>query len=116
LLFVVATACGGSTACPGFCDGYPGPQPATLSFQCSLAVPPTVCQVDVTFADGNRSTTEITFVASLVVGDSCCRSGTAITPTVLQTDVETPNDACGPQPGPDASLIGGDGAVRGGND
>jgi hypothetical protein len=84
-----------------------------------VSVEPTAagsCQVEVTFADGNRSTTDITFVASLVAGDSCCRSGTAITPTVLQTEVETPDDACGSQPGPDASLIGGDGAVRGGDD
>lgn len=148
LLFVVASACGGSTTCPGFCDAYPGPQPAMLSFQCSLDVAPTVvaigpctaqvvnggvqdpgyagisvepaaagsCQVTVTLADGYRSTTNVTFVASYVAGDSCCRSGTAITPTVPAFEIDNPEDACAQSlAGPDASLIGGDGGVRGGD-
>ncbi len=148
LLLVVASACGGSTACPGFCEGYPGPEPATLSFQCSLDVAPTVvstgpctaqvlnggvqnrgsagisveptapgsCQVDVTLADGYRSTTNVTFVASYFAGDSCCRSGTAIAPTVSGFVIDNPADACAQsQAGADASLIGGDGSVRGGD-
>ncbi len=144
LMLVVSTACGGSAACPGFCDP-PGPQPATVAFQCALDVAPTVestgpctaqvsagggragfwgvsveptgagaCQVSITLADGYRSTSEVTFVASYVEGDSCCPSGTAISPTVSQIAIDNPDDVCAvPIGGPDASLIGGDGAVRG---
>ena len=144
LLLLGDSACGGSTSCPGFCDGYPGPQAATLVFQCSQFVAPTVeatgpctaqaasnpgpnyhgywgidvqptaagtCTVDVTLADGYRSTTIITFVASYVAGDSCCASGTAFTPTVSQTEIDNPGSGCpGSLAGPDASLW--DGAVQ----
>lgn len=139
LLLVVSTACGGPNACPGFCDPpgpqpatlafrcslgaapiveSTGPCTAQVNDRSNgagywgVSVEPTgagACQVSITLADGHRSTSQVTFVASLVVGDSCCRSGTAISPTVSQIAIDNPDDACAASvAGSDASLIGGD--------
>jgi hypothetical protein len=144
LLVVSTACGGSQVACPGLCDSpgpaaatlafqcsldvapiveSSGPCTAQVNARgqgggyWSVSVEPTsagACQVSITLADGYRSTSEVTFVASYVEGDSCCRSGTAISPTVSQIAIDNPDDACTvPLAGPDASLIGGDGAVRG---